>query len=459
MLRSASLRTLSLGLALALAACNPLDFEDLREGADTVALAPPDGYTHAGFGQVVVGYGGTLDGVFQSRVGASAGSSTPFSVYPLLFGEELRLDTPVLDGCDEDTPCMVGAGVSLVGLPAWADRELCVAAAAPESGEIRIRCEDDVTRFVTVGAPGGQRFGVAAAGLREDHPFGRAVFGAPGAPGGGAVYRLPDGAGPEALDLSAAAGVGGELGRAVAVGVAADGTVVLAAGAPAGAAKRVVVATADVAGDGTVTTTVRGCLDETTGGWGEALAVGDLSGDGVPEVAVGFGEAEGRASVVRVYDGAALPAGCGEAWAPAVELACPNVEAAACDDAAFFGRTLAIGDLDGDGVGDLLVGAPRATVDEVSGAGAVFVFRGGALGALGATDRVAVLRHSDPATGAQLGRALAVAPGLDDAASVRRDEPVVGAPGVDRVYVFLCAGLDGDSPATTDAMRCQPREL
>ena len=158
--------------------------------------------------------------------------------------------------------------------------------------------------------------------------------------------------------------------------------------------------------------------------------------------------------MVRVYDGAALPAEgtCDGSWPVAAELACPSAQnGAACDDASAFGSALAIGDLDGDGRGELIVGARTADVDDVGGAGAVWVFRGAAaLSDLSA--EVVALRHPSPGPGDMLGWAVAAAPGLDG-----RDELVASAPGRDRVYVFLCSGLDGDDPATTSGMRCQPR--
>lgn len=444
--------------ALVLSACVPTDFDDLRRQATTIALAPPDDYPNRGFGEVVSAYSGTVRGVFGSRVAASAGTGTPFSTFPLLVGEELRLDTPLLDGCDEEAPCGAGAGVSLVGVPRWSDREMCLAAASPDTGEIRLRCEDDVTRIEIANGPSGQRFGESAAGLPE-HVFARAVFGAPGAFGGrGSVYRLPDRAPPVEIDLSEGFGAGGELGSAVAALAVDADTVLLAAAAPSGSAKRVIVAQSDVDGGGSVVTRVHACVDATTTGWGMALALGDLNGDGRAEVAIGSGQEPGRLEAVRVYDGATLPpAGtCTGTWPVAIELSCPDLEGVDCA-AGSFGAALSIGDVDGDGTGDLIVGTPMAEVDGVGGAGAVFVFQGAA--SLTDLDRTVVaLTASSPSSGAGLGTSVAVIPGAVANASsgARRVEPVAGAPGADRVYVFLCTGLDGDSPSTTDGERCQP---
>lgn len=434
---------------LGLVACVPTEFEDLRGEASTYAYEAPSGYPNSGFGERVVAYAGTLDGVAVTRVGGNAGADSPFVVYPLLEGENLDLETPRLNGCEDGFRCDEGAGASLFGMPRWAGREMCIGVPSPTTGEIRFRCEDDITDSpAAVRGTGGEGLGEASAALGVDHPFGRAVLGAPG--GAGAVYRLPDGSPPVRVDLTFAEGVGRGLGRAVAIASLDADSVVIAAGAPVGDTKRVVVAVADVDDTGAVTTSVRGCLDASTAGWGAALAIADIDADGLPDIVVGSGDGEGRSDVVRVYSGADMPATetCDGSWTPAVDVACPNVEGIDCRSR--FGVTLAAGDLDADGRSEILVGAPDSRVDGEDGAGAVFVFRGGSFSEMAL--RASALVHSTPMLGANLGAALAVAPGLDG-----RAEPIVGAPGAERVYVFLCSAIDGDSERTTPQTRCQPR--
>ncbi len=441
-------------LALALTSCVPTQFEDLRDQASTIAIVPPNDYGPRGFGRVVIGYAGTLHGDFASRVAISGGDSSPFEVAPMLTSDALGLDSRILSGCDSDAPCMMGAGISLAGLPRWGDREMCVAVAAPDSGEVKIRCEDDPSRLDIAMGPGAQRFGATAVGLPE-HALARALFGAPSAhSGSGAVYRLPDRAPPVEIDLTEGAGAGTQLGAALAAGVLDESTLVIAAAAPVGVTKRVIIATSTIASDGSVTTHARDCLDETAEGWGQALAVGDLNGDSLPEVIIGSGPAMGRIDVVRVYDGASMPAEgtCDGSWASAIELACPSQEGIDCSSGD-FGAAVAVGDVDADGIGDLVVGAPGANVNGLIDSGALFVFRGAAsLADLDAT--VVALAPSSPKAGGRLGAAVATVPGAESD-GIRRAEPIAGAPGMERAYIFLCTGLDGDS-VTTVGDRCQP---
>ena len=132
-----------------------------------------------------------------------------------------------------------------------------------------------------------------------------------------------------------------------------------------------------------------------------ACGAGDVNGDGYDDVALGAGGATGNAGRVYVFHGG--PDGLSEA--PATTLV-------GVDLMGQFGLTLSPArDVNGDGYGDLFVGAPYASEPRDGGIaeriGKVFVFHGGPAG-LGA-------RPSTTLVGASYGAGLGggIAPGAD----------------------------------------------
>ena len=111
--------------------------------------------------------------------------------------------------------------------------------------------------------------------------------------------------------------------------------------------------------------------------FGRSLAAGDFNGDNLSDLAVGVpGEDVGSvldAGAVHVLYGTpgGLSASGNQLWTQDSSGVPDTAEA---ED--FFGRSLAWGDYNGDGVGDLAVGVPSEDVGSVADAGAVHVLYG-----------------------------------------------------------------------------------
>lgn len=158
---------------------------------------------------------------------------------------------------------------------------------------------------------------------------------------------------------------------------------------------------------------------------GSSLAAGDVNGDGPTDL---FAGAPGRNAVV-IFFGASGSAPFGT---NALSLQGPP-------DALDFGTAVAGGDVNGDGIGDLIVSAPTATADGRANIGRVFVYFGRAT--LGRNPDLIITNPDITEQDQGFGQSLAVA----DLDGDMRSDLIIGAPsasvnrmvGAGKVHVFL----------------------
>jgi hypothetical protein len=477
-------------MTLALASCLPADFEDYQRLAPVrVHSMPTNALKQQDYGSVLATMRtGERQGE-ASYIVASAGRGSALSIIRAWDGDSPSEDK--VARCARVGECKEGEqdlGGVLVPFELWGrggadERTNCVfapvnykASDGQQSAQGWVACESSKSaqQFpMPLGVPlaTGESLHFSGFGLPPGHPLGVVLFGAHAQPdkdkgsGGrrdGGLYRLPDRyefaadmLAPRPFKLrdpsvrSAEGGFftddpeRGDLGRELVGTITRDGELLIAVSQPS--KQRVIVAAFDprLAGAVEQRFVTRACVaspERDLRGFGERLAFGDVTGDDQPELFVGsdplLGVEVGKQALYMFPGGGLPPASAAAeacpAWnAQAVAVRCRDQDGLRCADSA-FGSAIAVGDFDGDERGDLLVGAPSTMVDGAV-AGAVWLVPGARDG----LDFQRSATVASPKPNARFGTAVAAL-----RSEGRRSEPVVGAPGLNQLFVYMCTPLE-----------------
>jgi hypothetical protein len=183
---------------------------------------------------------------------------------------------------------------------------------------------------------------------------------------------------------------------------------------------------------------------------------GDVNGDGYDDVIVGARRAEGGNGSAYVFLGSANGIIKDKAicdLSPTADPACsPDYKIAGVPDNSEFGSSVSgAGDVNGDDLDDVIVGAPQALALDLDYKGQVFVYRGSKTSVLGIRDAMI--------TGANFGDDVGFSvSGAGDVNGDGFDDIVVGGPG-QWVYVFLGSegGIAPEQPDRhCDLSSCTP---
>jgi hypothetical protein len=431
-------------------ACSWSRFGDLTEDTPVVLLKKPGKLSSFGVSLSAV----TLDKKSTLLVGGAAGFSAA-AVYSLDNPDKPGLDANDAGYCEnsDEHPCYLGtssAGLATARSPDGVLRNSCfllgIGSTKGSGSGIVARCEDHYEFALDVPAIARTSLIDPVLGSKDPKPVALTADRQKGASVVGASSsQLAWAYGPTSLvpvELVPAGTPDKSYGDRVAVLRVADGFV-FAVAAPAQGHVwlfRSKDASSTDASVSAANLVAIGCLGGISG-FGRALAAGRVDRDEQDELVIA------DTANVSVFDGAVLAglaasssADCSIQSLPRgalqVSFTCGSTGDIGGCAASDFGAALAVGDLDGDGDGEVVVGAPRMTAREASQGGAVLVYdvEGPKNYALTEAQFISSAEDED-----QLGAALAT-PWIGN-----RHIIAAGAPGGGKTALFYCSRLLPDS--------------
>jgi hypothetical protein len=431
-----ALPALIAGAALVTSACSWTRFDDLEQDAPVVRLTEPGGIG-PGFGSAVAS--GTSSSDAHVLV-AAARNQRGAAQFRIGFGHSPVVDAIDAGHCRQD--CLLAssvAGLSSAATPTGA-RSFCWATGISPFG-IAARCGDGqpLPDYALAIPAGPEILPNDRLLFASDHADAPSLAAATTASSGRAWFYPPLEQGfVELAPPSPEAGFGGAL----AVALLASGRV-YAVGAPD--AGRVWLFSASPDGKSVASF---GCV---TGGagFGRTLAAGDVDGAAGDELVVA---ASDHVAVLGGLEALAQGGVCVPSESALLaRLECVGTaDVSGCGQNSRFGDALAVGDLNGDGNGEVVVGAPGMSVRGASRAGALLIFDVDLTGA-GQPEWLTDAKfmssaESGDALGSSLATVLQVANGGN-----RRHVLLAGAPGGDKAAIFYCFDL----PSGKRGSRCQ----